>query len=246
MGVITFNGVSSDTLGIVIENPPDFKAPEKDYDTYHVPGKSGDIYVDHGSYKNTKVSYNIALGSYEASFQDLTRTVTDWLFSTNKYAVLTDSYDSDYYRYAFYQGSTDVANVLWTAGRATVEFDCKPFRFLLSGKTPSEDIAGSIELPNPTPYSSKPLIQVTLKTAGTGGSVTWGSKTITISADTDATTILIDSELQDCYYDTLNLNPYVSFSGDGEFPEIPSSGVTVSISEEIDHIKILDYRWYVI
>jgi predicted phage tail component-like protein len=246
MGVITFKGVASDTLGIVVENPPDYKAPEKDYDSYHVPGKSGDIFVDHGSYKNTTVSYNIALGSYTADFQDLTKTVTDWLFSSNKYEILTDSFDSKYYRYGFYKGSTEVANVLWTAGRATIEFDCKPFRYLVSGTTPSSDISSETTITNPTSYAAKPKIEIVLKVASTGGTVTWGNKTITISDDTEATTFIIDSDLQDCYYDTVNLNPYVSFSGDGEFPEIPPSGVTITVSEEIDHVKILDYRWYVI
>lgn len=46
MGVITFNGIASDKLGIQVEHPPGYETPKKDYEIVHVPGRNGDVYID--------------------------------------------------------------------------------------------------------------------------------------------------------------------------------------------------------
>lgn len=246
MGVIIFNGVSSKSLGIVVESPPDYNAPERDFDVYHVPGKSGDIYVDQGSFQNVTRSYDIALGGRKADFQNLTKTVTDWLYSTNKYAQLSDSYDSQYFRLAVFKGPVTITNLLNRAGRATIEFDCKPYRYLRSGDRPGAANSATFTITNPTIYDSKPLIKIGLASSGAAGTVTVGSKTITIASGSGVNTVYVDSELQDCYYNTTNLNPYVTFGGDGEFPVLQPGDTTISMTGNVSYVQIEKARWYVL
>ena len=61
MGVIIYNGISSEEFAIQVEHPPGYETPEKDYEVTHIPGRNGDIYVDKGSYKNASRSYDICL-----------------------------------------------------------------------------------------------------------------------------------------------------------------------------------------
>lgn len=71
MGVITFNSRLSSTFGIQVEQRPNYELPEKDYEIIHVPGKSGDILIDKGSYKNVDRIYNIAIGSKSREFYSM-------------------------------------------------------------------------------------------------------------------------------------------------------------------------------
>lgn len=144
MGIITFNGVASNTLGIVVEHPPNYVAPKKDYEVIHVPGRSGDILMDNGSYQNVPRSYDIAIGSRTLDFTTQANTISNWLHSADAqgYARLEDSYEPDFYRMAYYDEETEITNILQRMGRATVNFNCKPQRYFKSG-----DVAVNIEIP---------------------------------------------------------------------------------------------------
>ena len=41
MGVIIYNGVSSEEFAIQVEHPPGYETPEKDYEVTHIPGRNG-------------------------------------------------------------------------------------------------------------------------------------------------------------------------------------------------------------
>ena len=41
MGVIIYNGVSSEEFSIQVEHPPGYETPEKDYEVTHIPGEMG-------------------------------------------------------------------------------------------------------------------------------------------------------------------------------------------------------------
>ena len=93
-------------------------------------------------------------------------------------------------------------------GMFTLEFDCKPQRFLKSGEEPVEFTANGI-LYNRTMQNAKPLLRV----YGTGaGTVGIGSETITISAI--STYVDIDCEIMDAYKGAVNCNGNVSFTDD--------------------------------
>ena len=62
MGYVVFNGVSSASLGLVIQTPPEETYPSKDVETIHITGRNGDIILDKDSYKNGTRVYNFAIG----------------------------------------------------------------------------------------------------------------------------------------------------------------------------------------
>ena len=41
MGVITFNGITSSSVGVEVETFPNYVAPQKDYEVIHIPGRNG-------------------------------------------------------------------------------------------------------------------------------------------------------------------------------------------------------------
>jgi phage-related protein len=143
MGVITFNGQSSSDYGILVEHPPGYHIPTRDYEYIHVPGRNGDLIIDKGSFQNGRRSYEIAFGDTTENYAEMASKVANWLHSASGYAELSDTYEGTvtignqtkpkYFRLASYVDEVDIENILFHAGRAEIEFNCKPQRYLTSG-----------------------------------------------------------------------------------------------------------------
>lgn len=236
MGVIIFNGLSSKDYGIEVEHPPKYEIPERDYEVTHIPGRNGDIIIDKGSYKNVARKYDIAVGSMEDDkFTELVNRIPEWLHSVSGYAYLEDSYEPDYYRLAMCINSIEVENILHQAGRTTIEFTCKPQRFLKTGNNIIR-FASSGTLRNPTNFDALPLIKI----YGSGsGVLRIGNYTITIS-NIDSY-ITIDSEIQDAYKLTLNKNSSIVLSNG--FPVLTKGNNSISFTGGITSLEVTPKWW---
>lgn len=235
MGVITFNGIASDKLGIQVEHPPGYETPKKDYEIVHVPGRNGDVYIDKGSYQNISRTYDIAVGSVGGDFTTLANKISEWLYAPIGYARLEDTYEPDYYRLASYSDTMDVKNILKQAGRVTISFDCKPQRFLKSGEQTIK-LTAKGTLTNPTKFDALPTI--TVKGSGKGV-LQIGNYTITISEINSS--ITIDCELQDAYNGTANRNSSVTLNNG--FPKLIPGSNAISFSGGITSVEVIPKWW---
>jgi phage-related protein len=135
MNYFSFDGFRSDSAGLLVERKKTYGLPERDVEKIHVPGRSGDVLIDHGSYKNVRVSYDCAARSVDAL--ELLRSA---LTAGGGYRLLTDSY-SPWQRMALFASALDFDElILNRAYRFSVVFDCKPQRWfdreqLLSAST---------------------------------------------------------------------------------------------------------------
>lgn len=236
MGIVIFNNVSSADYGILVEHPPGYQIPQRDYEKVHIPGRNGDLVIDSESYQNAPRSYDIAFGNLEKKFAPMANMVSEWLNSASGYARLEDSYEPEYYRLALYQESANIENILFHAGRATINFDCKPQRFLKSGDNLIE-INSSVTLRNPTNFKSKPIIKV----YGTGaGGFSIGNCNVEITDIPDYLTI--DSEIGDVYKDTQNCNRLVSFGNKG-FPMFDKGESVIGFTGGITKMEVVPKWW---
>lgn len=241
MGVIVFNGISSRDVGIEVETFPTYDVPEREYEAIHVPGRNGDVVIDNGTYKNTQRSYYVSIATYNLSYHQKMAGVAKWLHSSSGYARLEDSYEPDFYRQAYYNEQVNFENLFNEAGRATINFVCKPQKFLKSGEIPIEfTSAGSIQ--NGTINISLPKIEVI--TDNTQGEINISGIRVTVAANA-GTSIIIDSELQDAY-NNQNVNKNLSITlNDGEFPVLKPGKNTISFSGGVQSLKITP-RWWTI
>lgn len=167
MGEIVFNGISSTSLGLVVERVPNMDRPERKYDRYSVPGRNGDIFVMQDAWENVEQSYDIWWeDSISATVAEGGYTLSEWLFGTSDYATLTDDFDPDHYRKAVFLGPYDVENTMQKLGRARITFDCDPRRFLNSGLNWININSGAYTyITNPTPFVAKPVVELEDSTA---------------------------------------------------------------------------------
>ena len=122
------------------------------------------------------------------------------------------------------------------AGTFTVEFDCKPQRFLKSGERPIEFTTSGSKLFNKW-MPAKPLVKV----YGSGsGTLTFGGRTINISSIDSY--VMLDCETQNAYKETSNKNSTVSIS---RYPELLNGENIISWTGGITKVEITP-RWWVL
>ena len=213
--MITWNNVTSDSLGIYVETAPFYEKPKRKIDIYSVPGRSGDIIRPQDAWDNVKQSYEIFAG-------DGSEHAVPGAFSSMAHFV----------------GPFDIENIMTRVGRAKIEFDCKPQRFLVSGETPTTlIIPGTIT--NPTAFASRPLLVVT--GGGAEGSVTIGSTVFTIS-DTSVP-IYIDCDTMNCYDGSGNNKNAIISSSTSEFATLAPGSNSIGFSGAVSTVQITP-RWW--
>lgn len=245
MGVIVYNGKSSQDYSILVEHPPGYEYPEKDLIVTHVPGRNGDIVYDNDSYKNVDREYEVAVPIFRDRFEDGINKISEWLHSATGYARLEDSYEPEYFRLATYKESNIFECLFRQAGRAKIKFNCKPQRFLKIGQEPIFINVGTyrdeLDFPihNPTNFKALPLIRLKLESASR---FSINGHLIEILEPYTSSEIVIDSTVQDCYSKSKNVNDIIKME---QFPYFQPgvNRITAEAGTHISYLEIIPNWW---
>lgn len=230
----SYNGKRSyDDMGLIITETPAFSSPERDIAFTSVSGRSGDILTDNKRFKNIDAAYKVAAASDAFSPEQTARKIKHWLQGEAGYFVLFDTYDPNYFRYACYSGKVDIENKICLLGKATLKFNCKPFKYRIDGKREIH-ITEPGRVYNPEDWESAPYIKIV------------GSGDITISINNASFTfrgvdgyIEVDSEMQMAYKGAELQNEKTTFT----MPPALSPGQNnISFTGAVDEIIIIP-RW---
>ena len=235
MMYLTFAGRSTLEFGIYVSGEGTYSAPERNIKSQEVAGRNGNLLFDMGNFKNMSIKYPAFIK------EDMPSRIQDFLNYAGSlvgYQRLEDTYHPYEYRMACFKPNTTIKTFGYMnySGEFTLDFECKPQRFLKSGEESVEYTANGTIL-NRTMFDSKPLLRI----YGTGaGTVGIGSQTITISAISSY--VDIDCEIMDAYKGATNCNGNVSFTGD---IVLKPGNNGISKSGNISKIELTP-RWYVI
>ena len=240
MGIITFNNISSTSVGLEVETFPEYIAPQRIREVTHIPGRNGDLVRDTGTYENVPREYKVSIpANRNVAYSTVMANVVAWLNSAPGYARLEDTYDPNVYRMAYYQNELNISNIFNEAGKATLKFTCKPQRYLKLGETAvTYTSAGSIV--NNTNNDAFPLLNIV--TDNTEGTISIGNYSFEILAGS-GTHITIDCELQDAWYLTENKNNYIVLSG--EYPRIEPGTQAISFTGGVVSVEVTP-RWWIV
>lgn len=158
---LNFAGVNSIDYGIYITGEAVYNVPERSVEFVSIAGRDGDLILDNGHFENLEVTYPAGcFGADQTSFADKVRAFRNAIASKKGYQRLTDSYNPNEYRMATFVNGVEVDPTSYgQAGEFELVFNCQPFRYLMSGESEIEVTSGS-KIANPTPFESKPLIEV--------------------------------------------------------------------------------------
>lgn len=237
--MITWNGITSDSLGIFVESAPEYVKPRRKVDVYSVPGRSGDIIRPQNAWENVSQVYEIFAGDgTQHAVPGAFSAVAAWLYGPSGYQRLEDDFDPTHFRLAHFAGPFDIENLMTRVGRASITFDCKPQRFLKSGETPVTMIVpGTIT--NPTAFAARPLLLVT--GGGVEGTVTVNGTVFAISDTT--VPIYIDCESMNCYDGSGNNKNSIVTSSTSEFATLATGANQIGFSGAVSTVQITP-RWW--
>lgn len=229
-----FGGVNSRDFGVILQEAPVESLPEPEIEYVSVPGRNGDLLRPGGRWKNSQVSYS---GAIVKNFAENFGALRQRMLSQTGYQRLEDTLHPEWYRMAALAGSVEPKLTPYNrAGTFTLTFSAKPQRYFKVGETPIQVEAGQV-LHNPW-MPAMPLIRA----MGSGsGQLVVGGSTITITGLTGG--ITIDSDTQNAYDGTRNLNNNISVVGG--FPVLGTGETAVSFSGGITAVQITP-RWWTI
>lgn len=188
----TFGDKSTRDFEMRVERYPQKSIPGRKMKTFSVAGRSGDLHALEDAWENYIQPYDVYFHGDEPA-PELAHRVAGWLMGCNGYQKLQDTYDPGYYRMALFRGPMDIENIMNRYGRCTIQFDCAPQSFLVSGDNPVLfEASGSLY--NGTSFEAHPIITVFGEGAGT---VTVGSWTVEIKAISEP--IILDCEMLQAY-----------------------------------------------
>lgn len=231
---ITWNEISSDSIGVTVERVPTRYIPTRKFNPISIAGRNGDVLITDESFPNVTQRYEVYLSEDASDLPTLTTACSGWLCAPTGYARLEDSFDSTVYREAYLSEGFDVENMLNQFGRATIAFSCKPQKFLKTGET-AVSITSGDTLTNSTAFDAKPLIYISTAQDGT---IDIDGVSITCSAGE----YYIDCDSQNAYLDSTNMNTYISCS---EFPVLAANSTCTITLTDIDTCTITP-RWWVL
>lgn len=239
--MIIWNGVSSESVDVIVQHHPARILPKRKIEKVSVPGRNGDLIFSQDAFENVEQEYDIAISANTLDLMSTSIRVGQWLLSPKGYCELEDSYDPEIYRMAYYSGSSDIVNILNLAGTANITFDCKPQRFLKAYKnrwvTFNEE---TNEYINPTKFISLPLIRI----LGSGRcDANVGGYDISVSNVNGY--VDIDCELMDCFCGNINMNGNTTLGSLDAFPKLQAGKNNVSFSRGTTAIKIQP-RWWIL
>lgn len=233
MKAFKYNGTSSASFGLFVNNISNYGSPARNVEKIAVPYRNGDVAIDMGTYENIMVTYEVSLLQRTA---ENIQAIAEWLLSAKGYQRLEDDWHPDEYRSALcYSPIEWIVTFLTRYGKATITFDCKPQRFLKSGENlvTFYTTGTQVNIQNPTAFPSKPLIMFY-----GNGSLTVNGYEMTITNNTDMR-IYIDCESMECYRGQTSMNNYVTVE---EFPVLKGGDNTIT-GDNLNDLQIIP-RWW--
>lgn len=239
MNYFTYNGISSADMGVRIQSKSIHSVPKYDVTTISIPGRDGELIVPGGRFPNATVTYTCFVPAKSiAELSEKITAVKGWLYTEpDRYHILSDTYDTVFFRKAVINNKLDIAEQCKKIGTFTVTFSCYPFKYSYEGQKQTT-YTETFTVINPYPFNAKPYLKVNGRGTGTltiqSASSNKGWTFSTLNGYTEA-----DSEQMNFYHDTEPKNDTVV--GDG-FPILYPGQNVISFEDAITSVEIIP-RW---
>lgn len=192
------DGISAESVGIRLQREVAFSAPVPNVQKENVLGRNGDVLFEAGTYANRTASAECFC--LQGNVHKALNAVNTFLFSKNGYRRLEVSSDPEHYWMARVKNGAQIAQRSNLLAPFTIEFDCKPQKFLKSGENPIAFMKPS-SLFNRTWNVAKPLIAV----YGYGDGLLQINETVVKLFNMNGL-VFLDCENQNAYNDDGNQN----------------------------------------
>lgn len=233
MKQVTFDGKPLSEFGVYSSGKGTYATPSRSVEYVQVPGRNGNLIIDNGRFENIVVPYDSFIVEH---LRERFAGLRAFLLSRRGYKRLEDSFQPEEFRLASFSDSINPElTQLNREGMFTLNFNCKPQRFLKIGEQEKE-FTDDGTIYNPTLFDAKPLLRV----YGTG-SVSLNGSAVRITDATEYTDI--DCDTMNAYKGTENRNQYVEFVNDAI--TLGEGENTILLNDDVTRVVITP-RWWTI
>lgn len=219
-----WKGINSLDKNIMVNKLPDFEMPEANIEKITIPGRDGFLTQDDGTYQGQIKPCECSLDN--GNIDD----ISSWLTGSGE---VTFSNEPNKKYKAVIINKIPFSKIIPIFHKFIIQFDCQPKKY--STENPIITLNASGTISNPGSANSKPVI----KLYGTGNIDLTINNTAINLTNIDGY-VTIDSELMDCYKDTVLMNNDMS----GEFPELVPGYNTINWNGTVTKIEITpNWRW---
>lgn len=220
-----FNGISSEKFGIIVNKLPSIFRPAKDIKKIEIEGRDGFLLQDNNAYESIIKTVECTIRNTEQIDE-----ICEWLNGSGD--VIFSSEDTKKYK-ATIINEIEFSKILREFKSFIIQFECQPYGHDLNNSVIT--LTKNDVIYNSTNTISKP----TIKIFGTGSvDLTINSSTIHLTNIVDY--VEINSELMDCYKDTVLKNNDMN----GDFPIFTKGKNVISWTGTVVAIEIIpNWRW---
>lgn len=218
---ICIDNTLASAMLLSITDRSDVEAPEPEYESEYVEGRNGSV----NRFKYFKdVDQEIGLNILEKfNVKSQLRKIKAWLLNAKTFYFT----DDDVFRKIKKVKISGIKNSIAEYGDFTVTFTCDPFEYALNDEVIT--LNSDSEIDNFGTYKALPLI----KLYGKGeGKLIVG--TAEVAVNLQKAYMLIDSEIQECYFTKTNLGSYMV----GEFPVLPPGKTRIAFTGGIEKVEL--------
>lgn len=173
---VWIDGVSTDEIGIVLQDVPKLSAPVPRIEAVKIAGRNGDLHFWDGSYNNRTL--RMLCYVYRDEFvKDAFGIIQKWAFPKNGVVQIDMDDDPTHYMVGVLENGAEVAARIDKLAPFELRFSVSPQRFLKNGQIPiSFDLSAiegsaeqrTFELFNPTSYDANPILRFSVKNGKEG------------------------------------------------------------------------------
>lgn len=234
MGSFHYRGTSSLDYGLMVATEPKIPTAQRGEEQVSVPGRDGVLRIDHGRFLPITVSYECGVKLFKRNgVERLMRGIKAWLVSGRGDYILSDSYDTDYFRIASFSGPMDIENTFDRGGKFTVSFLCHPYKYSHGGQFKTT-IGATKTLVNIEPFESLPYIRIN----GNGSCELYLNNT-TIGVSDVSEYVEIDSEAKQVFKGAVSMNGKTVM---GDFPVLAPGKNDFDWNSNVTSVEIIP-RW---
>lgn len=228
-----FAGKDSFTdFGIIISTRPTLPSPKRRVTYIEVPGRDSTLKLDEETYDDITIAVECSIkGDNIVEQLDMIKA---WLFPPGE-SDLIFSFQPDKKYLAQVVNSIDFKQVFRVVSQFVIVFNCRPFKYAVDNDPITITSSSGTTIQNPGSIASRPVIKV----YGSGDVDLYINSNVIRLNDIDEY-VVMDSELMDCYRDTVLKNNQMN----GDFPVLEPEDNDISWTGNVTEVEIIpNWRW---
>lgn len=250
MNILSINGTP--LPNIYVDGVLSYNKPQKNIETISIPGRSGDLAIDYGTWQNVIITYPC----YTKAIADF-ETVINTLGRLKGYQKITCTNDATHFRMGVpIIPQAPTVKRIGTAIFFNLAFNCKPQRYLASDVSYNIAAGTYLDLVNPSGFQSEPYLEI-----GGTGTITFNEiltdihaipeqVVATITNPDDWPILFMDCALMECWSEEIpgvkqGQNKDVSFSPN-KFPVLYGNqdGSKTRVQNSTNALLKIYPRWW--